>query len=281
MIERKFISDKLKEFQVQEYLTENLKNVGHSNTKIQKSPLGDKVIITASRPGLIIGRQGANIKTLTKTLKNKFKLENPQIEINEVEKPNLDAQIVAEGIAGNLERYGSQRFKGIGHKVMTDVLRDGAIGVEILISGKIPSSRAKTWRFYAGYLKKCGNIALTDVKTSYASAQLKTGTVGIIVKIMPANIRLPYDIRLIGEEAAEELEETSEVTVEEPIVVEEETTTEEFEAEKEAVEKKAVTEEPKTEATEEKAAPKKKAVKKKAPAKKAKTEEKAEEVAEK
>lgn len=265
MIERKFIQSRLKEFQVQEYLTANLKRVGHSHTKIQKSPLGDKVIIYASRPGLIIGRQGSNIKLLTKTLKNKFKLENPQIEINEVEKPNTDAQIVAEGIANNLEAYGSQRFKGIGHKVMTDVLRSGAVGVEILISGKIPSSRAKRWRFYAGYLKKCGNIAVTDVKTAYASARLKTGVVGIIVKIMPANIRLPYDIRLIEE------------AIESAVVEEVEEFSETFEVE-ETIEVKAKEDKPKVEAKKapaKKTAPVKKADTK-APAKKAKIEEKAE-----
>ena len=120
-----------------------------------------------------------NIKTLTKTLKNKFKLDNPQIEIDEVKEIYGDAQIVAEEIANNLERYGTQRFKGIGHKVMTRVLENGALGVEILISGKIPSSRAKTWRFYMGYLKKCGDIAMNYVKKAYSTAELKTGTVGI------------------------------------------------------------------------------------------------------
>jgi small subunit ribosomal protein S3 len=188
MIERQFIQQKLKELQVQEYISESLRKVGHSTTKIQKSPLGDKVVISASRPGLIIGRQGANIKLLTKTMKNKFKLENPQIEINEIKAPRLDASIVAEDIANSLESFGSQRFKGIGHKVMTEVMAAGAAGVEILISGKVPSSRAKTWRFYVGYLKKCGDIAVNFVNTSYSAAQLKTGTVGIIVKIMPSNI---------------------------------------------------------------------------------------------
>lgn len=196
MIERQFISQKMKEFEVQEYFEKNLLRVGHSHTKIQRTPLGDKVIIFAARPGLIIGRQGTNIKTLTKTLKNKFKLENPQIEISEVENLNLDAQIVAENIANALERFGSQRFKGIGHKVMSDVTGAGGLGIEILISGKIPSSRAKTWRFYMGYLKKCGDIAVTGVNHAYAIARLKSGIVGIQVKIMPPTTKLPYHIEM-------------------------------------------------------------------------------------
>ena len=84
---------------------------------------------------------------MTKELKERFKLENPQIELLEAENAMADASIVAEGIANSLERFGTARFKGIGHKAMTDIMSAGARGVEILISGKVPSSRAKTWRF--------------------------------------------------------------------------------------------------------------------------------------
>ena len=209
MIERKFVSQKIKEFQIQEFVAENLKRVGHSQTKIQRTPLGDKIIIYASRPGLIVGRHGQNIKALTITLKAKFNLENPQIEINEVEDVNLDAQIVAERIANSLERFGPQKFKGIGHKTMHDVMSSGALGVEILISGKIPSSRAKSWRFYQGYLKKCGDVAVSDVRKGEASALLKTGMVGIKISIMPPDIQLPDKIELIKEPVVEEAKEES------------------------------------------------------------------------
>lgn len=224
MIERQFIAQKIKEFEVQEYFEKNLSRVGHSHTKIQRTPLGDKVIIFAAKPGLIIGRQGTNIKALTKTLKNRFKLENPQIEISEVENQSLDAQIVAENIANALERFGSQRFKGIGHKVMSDVTSAGGLGIEILISGKIPSSRARTWRFYMGYLKKCGDIAVTGVNHAYSIARLKSGIVGIQVKIMPPTTKLPYHIEMIKEPQ---------------VIVEETKEDETLEKIKEAVEEKA------------------------------------------
>ncbi len=209
MIERKIVEQNVKEFQIEEYVKNSLKRVGYSYTKVQKTPLGDKIIIHASRPGLIVGRQGSNIKRLTLDLKNKFKMENPQVEISEVLSPDLDANIIAERIVNSLERYGHQRFKGIGHKVMTDVINAGALGVEILISGKIPSDRAKTWRFYSGYLKKCGDIAISDVKKCYKAAQLKIGIVGIKVSIMPPDIKLPDDIKLIDEkqEIVEEIKE--------------------------------------------------------------------------
>lgn len=196
MIERKFVAQKIKEFQVEEYITQSLKNVGHSHTKMVKTPLGEKIIISASRPGLIVGRKGQNIKQLTKTLKKRFNLENPQVEISEVESPSLDAHIVAEKIVDALEKFGSEKFKAIGHRIMGEVMRAGALGIEIVVSGKVPSARAKSWRFYSGYLKKCGDIA-SSIRKVNAQAQLKTGVIGVKVSIMPPDIKLPDDIELV------------------------------------------------------------------------------------
>ena len=162
MIQRKILSRKILEFEINEYVRENLKGAGLSNVKLQVTPLGEKIIVAASRPGLVVGRKGQYIRKLTNTLKKKFNMENPQIEIAEVQDPNLDAKIVAERIANTLERFGVNRFKGIGHKTMEDVMSAGARGVEIIISGKVPSSRAKRWRFYQGYLKKCGCLLYTS-----------------------------------------------------------------------------------------------------------------------
>jgi len=196
MIERKIVSQKLKEYQISEYISDNLRNSGHSHTKVQRTPLGEKILIYTSRPGLIVGKKGQNIKKLTQTLKKKFNLENPQIEIAEIEIPDMDAQIVAEKIAMSLERFGIARFKGIVHKALQDTMNVGARGIEIVIAGKVPSSRATSWRFYKGYLKKCGDIALTGVHKAYASARLKSGVCGVQVKIMPPTTVLPDNVQI-------------------------------------------------------------------------------------
>ena len=214
MIERKFVAQKIKEFEIQKYVADNLKSVGHSHTKMQKTPMGEKIIIFTSRPGLIVGRKGQNIKQLTKTLKKRFTLENPQIEISEVEIPSLDAKIVGEKIVDALEKFGSEKFKAIGHKIMMEVMKAGALGIEIVVSGKVPSARAKSWRFYSGYLKKCGDIA-NSVRKSNTQAKLKTGIIGVKVSIMPPDIKLPDDIELKDEmeikvEEAKEAEEKKE-----------------------------------------------------------------------
>ena len=209
MIEREFVAQKTKEFYIKKYVEGMLRHVGISQIRLKKIPLGEKIIIDTSRPSLVVGSKGANIKALTKTLKKKFKLENPQVEINEVKNIFLDASIVAEQIASSLERFGSARFKGVGHKTMDNVMKAGALGVEIIISGKIPGSRAKSWRFYQGYLKKCGDVAFSGVSQANKSALLKSGIIGIKVAIMPPDVILPDRIEILEEplQVVEEIEE--------------------------------------------------------------------------
>jgi len=197
MIERKILAQKMKEFRIKEFLSEQFMKTGYSHTKIQRTPLGDKVTIYTTRPGLVVGRKGENIKSLTSVLKNKFKMENPQIEIGEVENPFLDAQSIAEKVAYLLERFGPSTFKSTGYKTLQSVMDAGALGAEIVIKGKIPSARSKTWRFIDGYIKKCGNISDTKVLIGMATANIKAGSVGIVVKIMPPDVILPDKITFI------------------------------------------------------------------------------------
>lgn len=199
MIERDFITQKTKEYYIKKYVKDRLSNVGISNIKLKKIPLGEKIIVYTNKPSLVVGSRGSNIKDLTKALKTEFKLENPQIEIGEVKDIFLDAQLVAEKVASSLERFGSARFKGVGHKIMTNVMNSGAYGVELIISGKIPSARAKSWRFYMGYLKKCGDISVEGVRRAQASALLKSGIIGIKVAIMPPDTKLPDRVQVLSE----------------------------------------------------------------------------------
>jgi small subunit ribosomal protein S3 len=199
-IERKFITQNMKELQIKEHILAALGKVGVAHVQLRRTPLGEKILISCSRPGLVVGRAGSNIQRLTTELKAKFGLENPQIEIEELTNPMLEASILAEMISNSMERFGTGRFKGIGHKAMTEAMRSGALGIEILISGKVPSQRAKTWRFYNGYLKKCGDVAVEGVDISYRVAVLKTGVVGIKVSVMPPTTILPDRIDINPEE---------------------------------------------------------------------------------
>lgn len=191
MIERQFVSQKFKEHQVEEFLAERLSGVGFSHAKVQRTPLGEKIVVFASRPGLVVGREGQNIRNLTLQLKEKFGFENPTIEIAEVDRQSLDPQIMVEKIVSSLERFGINKFKAVMHKTMEEIMNSGSLGCEILVSGKVPSARAKSWRVYSGYMKKCGDLAVSGVKKAHGQALLKSGVVGIKVSIMPPDIKLP------------------------------------------------------------------------------------------
>jgi len=216
MIERQILKKKVKEYLLQEHIAGELPKGSYSRLELKKTPLGEKVIIYTSRPGLVVGSKGVNINRLNKILKTKFEMENPEIEIAEIENPNLDPASVAERIVSSFERFGPKRFKSMGYRALQDIINAGAIGAEIVISGRgVPSSRAKTWRFIAGHLKKSGNVSENLIKRGLSVARLKSGSVGVKVSILTPDIKLPDDIRFI--EKKEEIKEDKEKTEQEEV----------------------------------------------------------------
>lgn len=210
MIEKKILNKKIKEYLLQEHIAKELPSGSYSKLELKKTPLGEKIIIYTSRPGLVVGAKGANINRLNRALKTEFSMENPEVEIAEIDSPNLDPASVAERIVSSFERFGPKRFKSVGYKTLQDIIDAGALGAEVVISGRgVPSSRAKTWRFLAGHLKKSGDVSENLVKRGIAVAHLKSGSVGVKVSILTPDIKLPDDIKFIDKtiEVKEEVEE--------------------------------------------------------------------------
>lgn len=183
MEEKNVTKFKKDEFSIREYVRTSLGKGKISKVKIEYAPVGEKIIISTNKPGLIIGRGGEKIEELTRILKKRFNLENPHVEIDEIKNPEFNAQIMADEIALSLERFGPLKFKVIAYRILQRIMDAGALGVEIRLSGKLPSSRARTWRFAQGYLKKTGDPAKV-VDRAQATAQTKPGTVGVKVSIL-------------------------------------------------------------------------------------------------
>ena len=184
MEEKKFVTMRKEEFAIREFVKKTFGKGKISNVRIEYTPVGEKIIVSTHRPGLIIGRSGETISNLTETLKKRFKMENPHIDIEEIINIDFDAQLIADEIALALERFGSMRFKNIGYKMLTRIQKSGAMGCEIRMSGKLPSDRAKSWRFAAGYIKKVGDSAKV-VGNAQSTALTKLGISGIKVGILP------------------------------------------------------------------------------------------------
>ncbi len=183
MEERNVVKFKKDEFAIKEYIKSILGKGKISKVRIEYTPVGEKVIVSTNKPGLVIGKRGEKIDELTEVLKKKFKLENPRVEIDEIKQPEFDAQIVADEIALGLERLGPLKFKVIAYKNLQRIMGAGALGAEIVLGGKLPSSRAKSWRFSQGYLKKVGDSAKV-VDRAKSRAETRPGTVGIKVSIL-------------------------------------------------------------------------------------------------
>jgi small subunit ribosomal protein S3 len=183
MEEKNVVKFKKEEFSIREYVRDSLGKGKVSRIKIEYTPVGEKIIISTNRPGMIIGKGGEKIKELTRVLKARFTLENPNIEIDEIKRPEFDAQFMADDIALSLERFGPLKFKVIAYRTLQKIMGAGALGAEIRLSGKLPGARAKTWRFAQGYLKKTGDSAKV-VDRAKAVAQTKPGTVGVKVSIL-------------------------------------------------------------------------------------------------
>jgi len=195
MIEKQIISKKIREFLIQEHIGKELPKACYSKIDLKKTPLGEKIIVHTSKPGLVVGRKGINIEKITKTLKKKFKMENPQVEIAELENPNLDPRSIAETIVSSFERFGPKRFKSIGYRELQKIMDAGAIGSEIVMAGRgVPSKRSKTWRFSEGHLKKSGDISENHMKRANLVANLKSGAIGIKISILTPDVRLPDNL---------------------------------------------------------------------------------------
>jgi small subunit ribosomal protein S3 len=201
-IVKRFITESIKKTEIDEFLQKKLERAGYGGVTISKTPLGTHVVIYAMRPGIVIGRGGETIKDLAVSLEENFKITNPQISVSEIEVPEFNAYVVASRIASALER--GVHFRRAGFWALNQVMDAGALGAEIVISGKLRTERARFEKFRAGYFPRCGEPALRFMKKAEAHVQLKPGIIGVRVKIMPPDAQFPDKIQIASELPPEE-----------------------------------------------------------------------------
>ncbi|MEM3609159.1 MAG: 30S ribosomal protein S3 [Candidatus Bathyarchaeia archaeon] len=213
-IVKRFITESIKKAEIDEFLQKKLERAGYGGVTISKTPLGTHIVIYAMRPGLVIGRGGETIRELANILEENFKVSNPQISVSEIEVPELNAYVVASRVAAALQR--GVHFRRAGFWALNQVMEAGALGAEIIISGKLRTERARYEKFRAGYLPKCGDPALKYMRKAEVHVQLKPGIFGVRVRIMPPDAKFPDKLEIVEEippeenvteEKAEELKE--------------------------------------------------------------------------
>ena len=193
--ERKFIRENTNRLLIKEFLIKKIEGAGFGGMNIQRTPMGTRINILVERPGMVIGKSGNKIKELTEDIKNKFHVDNPQIEIQEAgSSASLNAKIMAEKLAEALER--GWHFRRAGHSTVKRIMDAGAKGCQVVIAGKLTGERHRTEKFTEGHIKFCGETAKQVMDVGYASAKLKVGIFGIKVRIMRPNSKLPDEIKI-------------------------------------------------------------------------------------
>lgn len=188
-VERKFVRSGLDRAQIAEFFAKQLERAGYGGMNINRTPMGTQVTIFAEKPGMIIGKGGRTIHKLTSDLETVFHIDNPQIDVQEVKIPELNAQMMASRLAGAIER--GLYFRKAGHNMLRRIMDAGALGCEIDISGKLTGPRKRTEKFVAGNMLHAGNPAERLVDDGFAIAIKKLGVIGCRVRIVPPNIKLP------------------------------------------------------------------------------------------
>ena len=219
---REMLKENVRRVQVHHYVQKRTERAGFGGLSIQRTPLGTHVRIAAERPGLVIGRKGSEIQSLTDELERKFGYENLQVEAGEVNNSALNPLIMAAKVANALER--GWNYRRAGNSMLQRIMDSGARGCQITIAGKLTGLRHRTEKFLSGHIKFCGETALELMDVGLAQAKLKPGTIGVKVAIMKPDARLPDEIEVApalvpetedneeeadGEEKADDAEEAS------------------------------------------------------------------------
>ncbi|MCE4618869.1 MAG: 30S ribosomal protein S3 [Desulfurococcales archaeon] len=199
---RVFLQQGLIRARVDEYLAQNFYEAGYSGVIVTQSGLGTRIHIYAERPALIIGRRGSTIRRLHNIFQTVFGFEGVQITVSEPENPELDARVQAFRIARNIER--GFHFRRVAFAALRRIMANGAIGVEITISGKLTSERARFEKYTVGKVYKSGHNVDVLVDRAVAHAKLPKGVIG--VKVVIARPGKPADyIRIKEEEEVRDL----------------------------------------------------------------------------
>ena len=205
--EHQFIEDGLRRSQINEFFADELGRAGYGGMDVAQTPMGTQIVLKAEKPGMVIGKGGKNIRKITTELEDRFDMDDPQIDVQEVDEPDLNAQIVADRLANALER--GWYFRKAGHTTIDRIMDAGALGAEIVLSGKVTGARSRVEKFNRGYIKHNGEPAEEVVDHGQGVAVMKLGTIGVNVKIIPPGATLPDDFDVREDAEVPEVEQAA------------------------------------------------------------------------
>ena len=172
------------DLRLRSWLKKRLSHAGVSEIDIERAADRLRVTIYTSRPGIIIGRKGTEVDRLRDDLR-KMTGREVHINIQEIQRPELDAQLVSYSIAGQLERRVS--FRRVMKKSMESAFRFGATGVKIMISGRLGGAEiARTEWYQEGRLPL--HTLKADIDYGFAEARTTYGAIGVKVWVYKGDL---------------------------------------------------------------------------------------------
>ncbi len=173
--EADFADNLVEDNKIRTFIKKRLKSAGISKVEIERASDRVKLIVHTAKPGLVIGKGGAEIEKLKKDVQ-KMTTKKVFIDIKEVKRPDKDAQLVAENIAAQLENRIS--FRRAMKSCMQRTMRSGALGIKTAVSGRLGGADMARTEFYSE-----GNIPLqtlrADIEYGFAEADTTYGKVGV------------------------------------------------------------------------------------------------------
>lgn len=177
----------MEDIAIRKYLKRALSGADLSRIEIEKAGDNIKIVIHAGRPGVVIGKKGQEIDSLRKDLAKLLNRPNVEISVQEVKTPELDAAIVAQEIAAQLEKRAS--YKKVMKKAALAALRAGARGVKICCAGRLAGAEIARTEWL-----RLGSIPLhtlrSDIDYSLAEAKTTYGIIGVKVWIYKGEFKL-------------------------------------------------------------------------------------------
>lgn len=179
-----FADQLVKDIKVREYLHKQLKHASVSKIEIERPAKNARITIHTARPGIVIGKKGEDIEKLKNTLSKMMGLPT-HVSVNEIRKPELDARLVAEGIASQLERR--IMFRRAMKRAVSSAMRLGALGIRVAVAGRLNGAEIARTEWY-----REGQVPLhtlrADIDYSTAKAYTTYGVIGIKVWIYKGEV---------------------------------------------------------------------------------------------
>jgi small subunit ribosomal protein S3 len=182
-----FADNLLTDIRVREFLRKKLANASVSRIQIERPARNARITIHTARPGIVIGKKGEDIEALRKEVARRMELpvQSVHVSIEEIRKPELDANLVAESIAQQLERR--IMFRRAMKRAVTNAMRLGALGIKVKVGGRLNGAEIARSEWY-----REGRVPLhtfrADIDFGFAEANTTAGVIGVKVWIFKGEV---------------------------------------------------------------------------------------------